>query len=215
MILYVPNDDGGVFQVPASGGESRMVTPQRTPPLATRLPQFLPDGRRFLFHVARGGEPAGVYVGELASDAIQRILSTNAPALYGSGHLWFIRDGALVAQAFDPASLALSGPIMPVADGVLAGLLGNSISTSVAGPIAYRASLDRATQRLTRQLVWFDRSGKQMGTAGEPGGAGVQSEPLTRRPITAPAEDCSGQYRSVADRPPTQRLQPADREPRN
>jgi Tol biopolymer transport system component len=171
VILYVPNDAGGVFQVPAGGGESRMVTPQRTPPLATRLPQFLPDGRRFLFHVARGGEPAGVYVGELASDAIQRILSTNAPALYGSGRLWFIRDGALVAQAFDPASLALSGPIMPVADGVQAGLLGNSISTSVAGPIAYRASLDRATQRLNRQLVWFDRSGKQMGTVGEPGAA--------------------------------------------
>ena len=171
VILYVPNDAGGVFQVPAGGGESRMVTPHRTPPLATRLPQFLPDGRRFLFHVARGGEPAGVYVGELDSDAIQRILSTNAPALYGSGHLWFIRDGALVAQAFDPATLALSGPIMPVADGVLAGLLGNSISTSVAGPIAYRASLDRATQPLLRQLVWFDRSGKQMGTAGEPGAA--------------------------------------------
>ena len=169
VILYVPNDNGGVFQVPAGGGESRMVTPQRTPPLATRLPQFLPDGRRFLFYVARGGEPAGVYVGELASDAIQRILSTNAPALYGSGYLWFIRDGTLVAQAFDPATLALSGPIMPVADGVLAGLLGNSISTSVAGPIAYRASLDRATQQSTRQLVWFDRSGKQVGTAGEPG----------------------------------------------
>ena len=80
VILYVPNDNGGVFQVPAGDGESRMVTPQRTPPLATRLPQFLPDGRRFLFYVARGGEPAGVYVGELASDAIQRILSTNAPA---------------------------------------------------------------------------------------------------------------------------------------
>jgi eukaryotic-like serine/threonine-protein kinase len=170
VILYVPNDNGGVFQVPAGSSESRMVTPQRTPPLATRLPQFLPDGRRFLFHVARGGEPAGVYVGELASDAIQRILSTNAPALYGSGHLWFMRDGALVAQAFDPASRALSGPIMPVADGVLAGLLGNSISTSAAGPIGFRASPDRATQRLNRQLVWFDRSGKQMGIAGEPGG---------------------------------------------
>jgi Tol biopolymer transport system component len=169
VILYVPSDAGGVFQVSAGGGESRMVTPHRTPPLATRLPQFLPDGRRFLFHVARGGEPAGVYVGELASDKIQRILSTNAPALYGSGHLWFLRDGALVAQAFDPATLALSGPIMPVADGVLTGLLGISISTSDAGPIAYRASLDRATRPLLRQLVWFDRSGKQIGTAGEPG----------------------------------------------
>ena len=171
VILYVPNDNGGVFQVSAGGGESRMVTPHRTPPLATRLPQFLPDGRRFLFYVARGGEPAGVYVGELASDAIQRILSTTAPAVYGSRHLWFIRDGALVAQAFDPATLALSGPIMPVADRVLAGLLGNSISTSVAGPIAYRASLERATPPSIRQLVWFDRSGKQMGTAGEPGAA--------------------------------------------
>ena len=171
VILFVPNDNGGVFQVPAGDGESRMVTPQRSPPLATRLPQFLPDGRRFLFHVARGGEPAGVYVGELGSDAIQRILPANAPALYGSGHLWFIRDGVLVAQAFDPATLALSGPIMPVADDVRVGLLGNSISPSVAGPVAYRVSLDRGTPALLRQLVWFDRSGKQVGAVGAPGAA--------------------------------------------
>src|SRR6185436_18170009 len=38
-------------------------------------------------------------------------------------------------------------------------------------PIAYRASLDRATQPLNRQLVWFDRTGRQMETVGEPGAA--------------------------------------------
>ena len=68
-ILYVPRDNGGVFRVPATGGETIPVTPRRSPELATRLPQFLPDDRHFLFFVAQGGEPTGVYVGELSNDS--------------------------------------------------------------------------------------------------------------------------------------------------
>jgi serine/threonine protein kinase len=75
-ILYVPIDVGGVFQIPAAGGASHEVTPRSSSRLFTRWPQFLPDGRRFLFSVA-GGEAAGVYVGELGTDRIRRVLPEN------------------------------------------------------------------------------------------------------------------------------------------
>jgi len=169
VILYVPNDSGGLYQVPAVGGDSREVTPRRTSPLATRAPQFLPDGRHYLFHVARGGEEPGVYVGELGSDGIRRILAGRSPALYGSRHLWFLRDGSLIAQAFDPSSQELREAIVKVADGVGGGPFGPAASTSSDGPIAYRA--DSWNAPLRRQLVWFDRSGKELGTAGEAGAA--------------------------------------------
>ena len=92
-ILFVPRDNGGVYRVQATGGDTSAVTPQRSPELAARVPQFLPDDRHFLFYVAQGGEPAGVYVGELGSDAVRRILSADGPALFGSEHLWFVREG--------------------------------------------------------------------------------------------------------------------------
>ena len=88
-ILFVPRDNGGVYRVQATGGDPSAVTPHRSPELAARVPQFLPDDRHFLFYVAQGGEPAGVYVGELGSDAVRRILSADGPALFGSEHLWF------------------------------------------------------------------------------------------------------------------------------
>jgi serine/threonine protein kinase len=163
-ILFVPNDNGGVFRVSAMGGETSQVTPRRAPGLATRLPQFLPDGRHFLFFVARG-EPPGVYTGEIGSDAVRRILVADAPALYGSGYLWFVREGSLFAQMFDPSTQELSGPVARVSDSIAFGLIGPPVSASAAGPIAYRTG----TSQSVRQLIWFDRSGKQLGVAGEEG----------------------------------------------
>ena len=164
-ILYVPNDNGGVFSVSDTGGETRLVTPKRSPALATRLPQFLPDGRHFLFFVARGGDPPGVYIGETGSDTVRRILAADAPAVYGSGHLLFVRDGSLLAQAFDPSTHEPSGPVKRVGDNLAFGLVGPPVSASAAGPIAYRTG----TGQSARQLAWFDRSGKQVGAAGEEG----------------------------------------------
>ncbi len=133
-ILYVPSDSGGVFAVAATGGETRQVKPTRRPGLATRLPQFLPNGRHFLFYVGRGGGPAGVYIGELGRDAIRRILTADWPALYGSGHLWFVRELTLFAQRFEPETQELSDPVIRIADNVGTGLIGASVSVSANGP---------------------------------------------------------------------------------
>jgi WD40-like Beta Propeller Repeat len=165
-ILYVPFDNGAVYRVQATGGDPSAVTPHRSPELATRAPHFLPDGRHFLFYVAQGGEPAGVYIGELGRDAVRRILSADGPAMFGSNHLWFVREGTLFAQRFNPSTQALSGPVIRVANNVGGGLFADSFSTSVAGAVAYREGAGQSS----RQLVWFDRSGKALGTAGERGG---------------------------------------------
>jgi eukaryotic-like serine/threonine-protein kinase len=161
-ILYVPNDNGGIFRISASGGNSTAVTPDRSPALATRLPQFLPDGRHFLFYVARGGEPSGVYVGQVGSDTIRRLLAADAPARYGAGHLWFVREDTLFAQEFEPSTQQLSGPVIRIADDVAVGTLAASISTSDSGSIAYRTGSGTRSR-----LIWLDRSGKQVGVVGE------------------------------------------------
>jgi hypothetical protein len=112
-ILYVPASRGNTFRVSATGGGSSQLAPRRTPRLATMLPQFLPNGRQFLFFAVRADESGEVYVGDLENDDVHRALSADAPASYGLGHLWFVRGRTLSAQRFDPLTLGLSGPVLP------------------------------------------------------------------------------------------------------
>jgi Tol biopolymer transport system component len=159
-ILYVPQDNGGVFRVSEGGGESTRVTPVRTPPLASRAPQFLPDGRHFLFHVGVEGE-SNVYIGDLESGEIRQLFGSVTPAIYGSGHLWFVNENTLYARPFDPATGVLTGTALRVAEDVSVEAYGG-ISASTAGAIAYRSG----TRYLRRQLAWFDRGGRELGTVG-------------------------------------------------
>ena len=164
-ILFVPADNGPVFATSETGAEPRRVTPAR--PIATRLPQFLPDGRRFLFFASSGIEPPGVYVGQLGSDEISHVLGTDWPALYVPGHLVFVRDSTLFAQQFDSNSLELSGPPQKLADDVTGGLFAASIAVSASGTIGYRTG---PGGRAPRHVTWFDRSGKRLQEVGDEGG---------------------------------------------
>ena len=162
VILYVPTDSAGVLQISAAGGEPRRAT---AGDLAARLPQFLPDGKHFLFYVARGTVPGGVYVGELGNQDARRIMAADGPAVLASGHLLFVRERNLMAQRFDPSTQQPIGPLLPVAEGVPVTLFAAAVSASAAGHIAYRAGSPDSR----RQLLWFDRSGKELGTVGEVG----------------------------------------------
>ena len=163
-ILFVPADNGPVFAISASGGDQRRVTPPRE--IAARLPQFLPDGRRFLFYASSGIEPPGVYVGELGREEVVHVLGADWPALYGAGQLLFVRDSVFYAQRFDVGSLNLIGSPQSLAQDVFGGLFAANIAASRSGTIAYRTGLGG---RQSRQLVWFDRSGKRLQEVGDEG----------------------------------------------
>jgi Tol biopolymer transport system component len=158
-ILYVPQNNAGVFRISEDGGQSTPVTPVQSPPLAARAPQFLPDGRHFLFYASVETESAGIYVGDIQSGEIRRLMGSETPATYGSGHLWFLNEGTLYARPFDPETQALTGVARRVAEGLNVQDWG--VSASPAGPVAYRSSAP-----LRRQLTWFDRDGRNLGTIG-------------------------------------------------
>jgi Tol biopolymer transport system component len=124
-------------------------------------PQFLPDGRHFLFY-AWSVRPAqqGVFCGSLDSPEIRPVLvPSHSPAMYSpSGHLLFLRGQALVAQPFDPKSLRFTGEAKTVADAVAC------FSTSDNGMLVWRG----ADTGNAGRLIWFDRSGKQLHTVGTP-----------------------------------------------
>lgn len=179
-IVFAPEAFGGLARVSASGGVVTPLTSLNTSTGETshRSPQFLPDGRHFIYFVMfLPREKAGVYLGSLDSGEIRRLLTTPYNAAYASpGYLLFIRGETLVAQSFDPQSLQLSGHPIPLADGVfLAKSTGVANFFSSQGRVlAYvNSSAD------SRQLEWFDRDGKSLGHLGRPQAFSSQSPKLS------------------------------------
>ena len=102
----------GLFHVRETGGVATRVTvPDKLLGETRHLsPQFLPDGRQFIF-VAASGKPDGniLYVGSLSGEKRVAIMPVTAEAVYAQGHLLFIQNRQIMAQAFDPVSLRRSG----------------------------------------------------------------------------------------------------------
>ena len=164
-ILFAPNAVGPLSRVPAAGGTSAVVTHLEPGQSDHRGPFMLPDGQHFIYYSRGTAQVRGVWVARLDGSDPKRLLEADAGAVYAERHLLFAREGALVAQAFDLASLALSGAPFRVADRIAVnpGVSLASLSASASGAIAYSGAAIRRTQ-----FVWVDRSGKRLGTLGPP-----------------------------------------------
>ena len=116
-ILFSTNPGNPIFRIAAGGGPFVAVTRFAASQQGFQAsPFFLPDGRHFLFFVGGQPEVRGVYLGQLGRLESARLFDAETPAVYAaSGHLLFIRQGQLLAQAFDPDRLELKGKPAPVA----------------------------------------------------------------------------------------------------
>jgi serine/threonine protein kinase/Tol biopolymer transport system component len=171
-VILLAGQTGPVFRIAASasGGEPTAVTKLDAGVVSHRGPVFLPGSRQFLFFATGTEAVRGIYLGSLDTPDATRLTDAEAMGGYvatgrsGStpGWLLFVRQGALVARRFDPARRQLSGDPVTVAESVAVLLVHGAVSVSSAGVIAYRTG---ATP--PKQLTWFDRSGKALGTLGE------------------------------------------------
>ncbi len=162
-----------LFRVPLSGGQAVPITTLAKGDRSHRWPQFLPDGRHFLYlRISADPNLAGVYVGSLDAkpeeQSLKRLLASNREAYYarpsgaGSGHLLFLRDATLMAQPFDPVRMELGGEAVPIAEGVdsFEGVGYGLFSVSDTGALVYRGG---AGAKLT--LTWLDQGGKPAGAS--------------------------------------------------
>jgi len=162
LILYA--DSGSLCSVPAAGGRSTVVLePASTAQeVSLRAPQFLPDGRHFLYVVASPNpERAGTYVGSLDSKEKTRLLdAVNSSVTFTPpGHLTYVREHLLMSQPFDVTRFALAGDARTIAGNVSAN---PDISASAGGLLAYGGGTT------AERLVWFDRSGERTGAVDIP-----------------------------------------------
>ena len=177
VILYARNT-GNLEQVSSNGGMPVAVTALAPGETAHRWPQFLPDGRRFLYlRVSGSAEKTGIFVGSLdvkpEQQSLQPLLPTNRQAWWvasestGKSYLLMQREEALLAQPFDTNTATLSGAPIAVANGVGAFATATAGLWSVArnGALVYRsggAGLPRPT--------WLDLTGRASGTFGDVAG---------------------------------------------
>ena len=153
-----------------------VVTRLETGQSGHRFPQFLPDGRHFIYFVI-GGPAPGVYAGSLDGGSSKRLANADAAAVVSpSGFLLLLRQTTLLAQAFDFQRQELSGKPFPVAEqtGFDAASFAAGLSAT-SGIVAYRSG----TTGAARQLTWLDRSGKSVGAIGVPDSAGLREAELS------------------------------------
>ncbi|HEY7058356.1 MAG TPA: protein kinase, partial [Vicinamibacterales bacterium] len=166
VILFVSNVAAPIMRVSARGGPTERVTELNSGSgSAHRLPQFLPDGKRFLFSAALGtADTNGVYIGSLDKTSPVRLLSGETGGRFAApDKLLTINQGALQAYTFDPRSGTIQGEPSVITQGFAgaAAIVGFTVSDN--GVLAYRTG---AAQR--RQLVWVSRQGQVLNTVGEP-----------------------------------------------
>ena len=165
---------GGLFRVLQSGGVAAQFTTTDVSlgEIGHQQPWFLPDGRHF-FYVTRTSrlEDAAIYLATLDSKERKRLVGASQTAAYapppagsGNGHLLFLRDSTLMAQALDGKSFELAGEAFPVAEQVGSFLSSGFFSVSANSLLSYRSG----SSGINSQLTWFDRGGKSLGSLGKP-----------------------------------------------
>lgn len=157
----------GLKAVPAGGGQVSPVTrlDHTALDVAHAWPQFLPDGRRFLYQVI-SPDPTrgGVYAGTTDAGSGRRILDDASAATYvAPGLLIYLQRGMLIAEPFDAARQRLGGTPLLLARNVAAPSLtdGNGISASPE-VLAFRAGA------ANQQLTWVNRAGVPQGSLDVP-----------------------------------------------
>jgi hypothetical protein len=107
--------------------------------------------------VARRGNASQAFVGALDSADTTELPGVNSRVEYAGGHLLFRRDGALLAQPFDPGSLKVTGSAVTLAEFVV-GFASTGFAAFSAGEsnlLMYQAIAP------ANRLVWVDREGRE------------------------------------------------------
>jgi eukaryotic-like serine/threonine-protein kinase len=164
-IVFAPAPTVGLKRVAATGGAAVTVTELAPDHGSHRWPQFLPDGRRFLFFVGLGQASArGTYVGSLDGGTPTRLLAGETAAVFAPpGYLLRVLKGVLVAHRFDAESGTVVAESFPLAQpvGTDDGAFHSAFSVSSTGVLVHRPGGGTA-----RQLVWVDAAGTTLGTLG-------------------------------------------------
>src|SRR5262249_39044319 len=148
-IILFGTSSKGIYRIAAAGGSPEPVTTlDRTRgEISHRSPVFLPDGRHFLY---RSVPSNTIWLGSLDQTPSARLVNADSQAVFASGWLLFVRQGALMAQRFDLSRGVANGEPVRVVEQVPVDSLGTAaFSVSAGGVLVYRTGAIGLETRLT------------------------------------------------------------------
>ena len=188
-IVFAATPFAPLLKISQDGGKASLAVKYAS----NGFPWFLPDGEHFLFAAWEGSGRMTIRVGSLSSTDSAAIGEADSNAIYAGGRLLYLSGTSLMAQPFDVKSLRTSGEAEPIAEGVqrfLDLVAVGAFSASSSGLLAYQTG--SAGGR--KQLSWFDRTGKQIETLGDPRAFfSIELSPDGRN-LVASAPDTLGNY---------------------
>jgi eukaryotic-like serine/threonine-protein kinase len=175
VIVYAPAVEGGLRRVNADGTGDVPLNPslRAQGEASHRWPAFLPDGDHFLFWAGNFkndlNDPTnGIYESSLEAKDKKILVHGQSNVGTAQGQIFYTDDKRqLVAQRFDAGSGKISGEPRVIADsvGYQPSVVWGAFSASASGDLIYSMN----SQTMSSALTWVDRSGKELGTVGDPG----------------------------------------------
>jgi eukaryotic-like serine/threonine-protein kinase len=166
-IIFSPDGRGPLYRVHETGGACTQITSVdgRQRESGHRWPEFLPDGRHFLFFTdSDDRDIRGIYEGSLDTNEHKLVIASSFHGVYAEpGYLLFARDGDLVAQRFQQNTGELSGAMSTLIRNVGGASHGHGSYSASATALVYATPFDPE-----RELVWFARSGARLERADGP-----------------------------------------------
>jgi serine/threonine-protein kinase len=166
-ILCSPSPNAGLCRVSLDGGDLAPVTELDAAgkEVSQRWPALLPDGRHVLCTVKQAGiatfDDAEIALVSLDTRASKTLIRGGYFARYaGSGHLVYVRDGALMAVPFDAERLEVTG----MATRVIAGVMCEPSSGAAQFALSRNGTLvyvPGGAFENPSELVWIGRDGKE------------------------------------------------------
>ncbi len=170
-IAFVPDYRSGISRISAEGGKPEILTnpdPSRDEN-THRIPRYLPGGKGILFTNMADTLDVHPRVAllDLGTGKWRDLIEEAADARYvNTGHLVFLRNGALMAVPFDPNRLEITGKAVPVYLNISQALVTGGTTTnngagqfdiSASGSLVYvRGGIFTESQN---KLVWVDQKG--------------------------------------------------------
>jgi len=169
-ILFDGRATDPIRRVSASGGSATQAThPDEAKGEAGHAwPFFLPDGRHYLFlaMTKRAGDKATIHVGSLDKPGSTVVTPSDSRAEYANGYLLYVLQGTLVARRFDLDTFVVSGEPIPLVEHIAVDVNNTaSFSASENGELTFV----QGDTTVASELVWLDRSGRELGKIGNPG----------------------------------------------
>lgn len=164
-ILYAPEAQGDIWQIPAEGGAPAVAIRRQSGDLGVKFPSALGDGD--VLYWAQRSTPSDGEIRHVSTrnlGASRTVVRSSTAGAYADGHLFFVKDNLVVSQGIERGRWVLTGEVTQVpADTGMGGNVGSPHVTA-GGSVVGAQSVRRASIALT----WVDRTGAALATVRQP-----------------------------------------------